>query len=637
MAALSFTRFGGEIPRSQPHLLPDTASQLCENVDLVDGSLTPMRGGLLLRGMLSNPVRGIFTLDGINFYTWSVETLSFRSPIIDDTQNRFYFLQPSVGNFNVGKTLQMAFNGPSPSSQVYRAGVPKAVTAPTLQLVELTEFPDYPSATVSIEAWWELQGTSYGRTAVSAIQVLRLREYSFTPPAKPADTPEGVKLAAVFKFRDQAGKDILSISLRAGEAGRSNALPGTVEAMLTAGAPALVSLTYGPMESRAYVYTYENNMGEEGGPSEPAIVSPTYMQSVRIGTTTESFAGFAPMAKTLIYRTYGASATYLETKVTTESGGTFLDTNVRADKVGKALESADWLPPPLNMAGVDVTPNGWFVGFSGNMVYMSEPYRPHAWPYSIPFQSAVRGVRAAQGNVVVTTADGLYVINGSFPSSAQPMKISLPQPGIAQRSMSMVDGGVAYASGDGLVIVEGTAASLAAGSRLFTRKKWRERYEAALTDASMMLNYHDGCLVMSSKTMGAGFTIRLDEEVGQFSRTTAGYDAMFLLPVTDTLYYSIGSNVYRFNAGAALQADWWSRDFIHPSPVTFGAGKIVCDGSVRLRLYANGIQVVDRTLTSGHFRLGNLLKELRWSVRLTTSAVVKEFVIARSMLDLKNA
>ena len=636
MPAISYKKFSGEIPREQPHLLPDTCAQLALNVDVVDGSMSPLRDGLLLRSMLSNPVKGIFTLDGLNFYTWSVETLAFRSPIIDDSQNRFYFLQPSAGVFNVGRTLQMAYNGPIPTSNVYRAGVPKAVVAPTLSLIELTEFPDYPAATVSGEAWWELQGKSYGRTAVSLFQQQRLRRYTFTPPAKPQDTPDGVKLSLYFKFSDNAGAEIASFTLRSGEASKSAAIPGTVEATLTDGSPALVTFTYGAMEARAYTYTYENQWGEEGGPANPAIISPTYLQSVRILPTIESFSGFIPMAKVNIYRTYGSNSTYLKSKVTDSTGGSYIDSKTKPDDVGIALESTDWLPSPTGLAGIDLTPNGWFVAFRGNMIHMSEPYRPHAWPYSIPTPTAVRGVRVAQGNVVVTTADGLYVINGAFPSNAQLMKLTLPQPGIAQRSMVNVDGGVAYASNDGIAIVEGSSSSMAAGAKLFTRKVWRERYDVALSDASMMFGYHDGCLVMSSKTIGSGFLIRLDEDIGEFTRTTFSYDAMFLLPVTDTLYYSIGSNIYRFNSGDALEADWIGKDFIFPNPVTFGAGRIICTGPMRVRLYANGQAVYDETLSTGYFRLPNILKQIRWAVRLTGSNTVSDFAIARSMLELRN-
>ena len=636
MPAISLKKFSGEIPRQQAHLLPDGCAQLCENVDLVDGSLTPMRTGLLLRGMLSNPVRGIFTLDGINFYTWSTETLAFRSPIIDDQYNRFYFLQPG-GNFNVGSTLQMAFNGPSPSSNVYRAGVPKADTAPALSLIEMTQFIDYPNASISATAWYSAAGTEYAKNSVSIISTQPLRSFAFTVPAKPEKLPEGVVLCCQFIYKDQDGAPFLTLTIRAGETARSNAIPGTVEADLSVnGNTATIKLSYGAQETRAYTYTFENDIGEEGGAATPSIISPSYVQAVRVVVSTVASTGFRPIQKVNIYRTYGSTATYFNAKLTRVDASTYDDYTNKPTDIGGALESMDWQPSPTALQGIDVTPNGWFVAFRDNMLYMSEPYRPHAWPYSIPFSASIRGVRVARSSVVVTTADGLYVLNGSFPSNAQPMKVEMPQSGIAQRSMVMVDGGVVYASNDGIVMVEGGSATMAAGGALFTRKTWRGRYESALLDASMRFGYHDGCLVMTSKTLGAGFLIRLDEDAGAFSRTTESYDAMFLLPVTDTLYYSVGSNVYRFNTGGALPMDWWSKDFIYPNPVTFGAGRIKCGGPVRMRLYAEGQLVHDVMISNGEFRIKNLLKQLKWSVRLTASTPITEFAIARSMLDLKN-
>lgn len=153
----------------------------------------------------------------------------------------------------------------------------------------------------------------------------------------------------------------------------------------------------------------------------------------------------------------------------------------------------------------------------------------------------------------------------------------------------------------------------------------------------MRLGYHDGAIVMTSKTQNQGFVIRLDEGVGLFSRATTGFDAMFLLPVNDALYYSIGNAVYQYNAGAAKTFDWWSKDFIFPEHATFGAGYIRCDGPVTLKLYAEGELVYERQLSTGHFRIRDLKKQLRWSIRLTGTNTVRELHLARSMGEFKQA
>lgn len=375
-------------------------------------------------------------------------------------------------------------------------------------------------------------------------------------------------------------------------------------------------------------------MEEEGAPAPPATISPTYVQDVKIVTKTESFSGFRPLKETNIYRTYGTSETYVKTEVI-DNDDHFIDNSVVPTSVGRALDSIDYYPSPTGLQGAVGLPNGWFAAFKGNTLYMSEPYRPHAWPYSMTFPNNIRGLCPAQQSLVVTATDGVYIVAGSYPRSAQQVKLACPQPGIAQRSMANIDGAVAYASNDNIILVSGNSATPEAGQKLFTRNKWRDRYSASLSSAGMRFGYHDGALVMTSKDQNLGFVIRLDEAVGSFTRTTVGFDSMFLLPVTDTLYYSIGSTVYRYNSGTAKQFDWWGKDFVFTKHETFGAGYIRCDGAVTVRLYADGEEVFGATLTTGHFRLPGITPKLRWSVRITGNVSVHEFHLARSMMELQ--
>lgn len=635
MAAIVYKTFKGEIPREEPHLLPDLYAQLAENCNFVRGALAPVKDGVVIRNMVTNPTKGIFTTDGINFYTWPVETLAFGSPTIDDAYNRMYYLTPSEGIFRVATTLQMGASG-GPPTQGYRVGLPRPTVAPALSLVDRASFPDYPTVHATCEAWWEAGGAAYGKATVSLGISTALRRYTFTTPAVPEDAPEGVVLAASFKFINSAdNKDIASFILRAGVSARTNSIPGSAEAALSVAATAAtIDITYGVREARAYTYTYENTWDEESSPAPPATISPTYVQDVRITTVATDFSGYRPFKQVNVYRTYGASETYIKTPVIT-SGADFIDNSVNPTAVGRALESVDYYPLVDGVQGATYMPNGWFAAFKDKTLYMSEPYRPHAWPYSMTFSSSIRGVCPGQSSLVVTTADGVYVVAGAFPKSAQQIKLATPQPGVAQRSMANIDGAVAYASNDNIILVSGSSATPEAGQKLFTREKWRERYEPSLLDASMRFNYHDGALVMSSATQGQGFVIRLDEAVGLFTRITGGFDSMFLLPVTDTLYYSIGNSVYRYGTGPAKMFDWWGKDFVFRQHETFGAGYIRCDGAVTLRLYAEGQLVCTLTLATGHFRLPSLTPQMRWSVRLTGNVAVHELLLARSMMELK--
>lgn len=637
MATIVYKQFSGEIPNAETHLLPLDRAQLAKNCEFTSGSLRPMRDGVLLQNMVNNPVRGIYTEDGINFYTWTQETYAFKSPVIDDTNARVYHLTPSVGKFNVSTKLQAAYNGPSPTSgNIWKAGVPRPTVAPTLNLTIRTTLADYPSASVKIQAWWEYGGKQYGLTTPSFSTSSPFKIFSFTPPAFNATTmPAGATLAAKITFIDGANEsaEILSMTPRVGTNARSSALPGGVEAALESSGK--ITLTWGVVETRAYVYTYRNTWLEESAPSPAALISPTYMNDVGIAVTDSSFAGYRPRQDFKVYRTYGSSPAYIGVTVT-GSGVIFKDESNAKSVVGGALESADWTPPPDGLQGLALMPNGWFAAFKDNTLYMSEPYRPHAWPYSITFGKSIRGIALAQQSLIVTTADGVHVVTGSFPASAQQIRLNSPQPGIAQRSMAAVDGAVAYASNDGIVFVQGASATIDISQKLFTRTKWRERYGAVLEDASLIFAYHDGCLVGVSPAAAEGFTIRLDEGVGAFSRMDGAYSAMFFLPVTDSLYYSVGNGIYLFKGGANRTFDWWGRDWVFGAHETFGAGYIRCDGATTLKIYADDALVHTVTLTSGHFRLPSLPRALRWSIRLSGQFRVSEFAIARSMVELKN-
>lgn len=636
MALIAYRSFKGEIPAIEPHLLPNGAAQLAENCQFSRGSLQSMKGGSVLGAMQSNPVRGIYSENGLSFYTWSSETLAFRSPIIDDAYNRVYFLTLSEGIFKVTTNLSMGANGPTPlAGNSFRTGVPRPTVAPTLELMDRTTLPDYPSATVTFDVWYENGGKIYDQVnAATATTVTPFKRYTITPPARGAETPPEATVVVRVKVTS-GSSELINALVRPSGTTRLSSLPGTQELALTDGATLTLNITWGPEETRAYIYVNENTWLEESAPSPPAKVSPTYLQDVRITVTPSNFAGYRPFNKHRIYRTYGTTPSYIGAEVTGTSP-VYIDASRAPSAVGTTLQSTEWDPAPDGLQGAAYLAGGIFAVFKGNALFVSEPYRPHAFPYIFTFPAAIRGICAAQQSLVVTTADGLYILAGSVPASMQPVKVSTPQPGVAQRSMVNIDGGVAYASQDGIVLVDGSSASMTASQKLFGRTKWREMYGAILNDASMRFSFHDGYLVVSSNTAGTGFTLRFDEDVGSLSRQKQRMDTTSLLPVQDALYYSDGATVYRFQGGSDLAFDWHGRDEIFPRPQAFGAG-FLRGSAVTLKLYMDGVLVFDRLVQPGYFRLPSELPRcLRLSARMQGTGVVHELCLGRSMAELQD-
>lgn len=643
MATIVLKAFSGELPNLPAYNLPNANAQQALFCDFAQKDLRPLKQGLLVKTM-TNSVKGIYSEDGIYFFTWPIETYALKSPVIGDTFGRVYFM--NANGFKAATVSTATISGGEPSSS-WLVGVPTPTTAPTLTLVDRTALRGYTSVAASAIAWYELSGKRYDQAAVALTATTVFKTYTFTPPTKTAyvaatdtvaasGTPSEARLVVSFTLTDTAAsRQILSVNVASGAtvAASSAALPGGIEFDLTSAGQ--LTLTWGVYESRAYTFTVTNTWDEESGPSPASIVDVTYMQDVRVNVTLPSFTGYRPANTVRIYRTFGTTASYVRVTPTTESSTQYLDLSYSAASVGAALISADWTPPVTGMFGLTALPNGSMAAFKDNILYFSEPYRPHSWQYSMSFPLNVRGICAAAQSLIVTTASGSYLVMGNTPANMSQQLLPIPQAGVSHRSMTLIEGAVAFASNDGIVSVQGSQASMEISQRFFSRDDWRGRYGSDL--ASIRFAYHDGFVVAASSASALGFIVRLDEAAGTFSQYNLQTDSAFYLPLLDTLYYSVGANVYRFRAGSYHTLDWWSKDFILPKYVNFAAAYISCQGSVVVTLYAEGAQWYQFTAAqSGYYRLPSGKKSLRWSVRFQTASVVQEFALGESMSELQD-
>lgn len=846
MAVIRFKKFGGEIPQLPAHLLPDEAAQKAVNCDFTHGNLAPLKQAAALKISGSggwtgtNPTKGMYTEDGTNFFTWASDTTAYKSPVIDDTYKRVYYLQDQklwVTSYGLATSA-----GGTPS-EAYVAGVPSPNVAPRLTTVNRSTLPDYPNAAVTIKVWYEAGGVRYNETTLSSyVSSTAFSSYTFLNPVRTADRIEtttesagtdgdgnpvlvqknttiagtpatAVLVAEVSIASDSGGSNVLlRATTRSGsQPVQSSALPGGVELAIAKvdETQSRVTLTWGIVETRAYVFTNVNTWNEESAPSAPALISCTYMQDVRVtmpyalsGTsmfsgapasadaeilnlyatyegrsswsqideegyyywvkvkaqygsanltkwfiaaasenkgsyglealpsnfsgdtsilalyanyegrstwnqvdqagyyywlrikelygieqTTKWFKeavsyntssqpdrwftestpivapsqlwayGARPLKQHNIYRTFGSNPTYLRIGVIPGGGSDYTDSKRSATEVGSALSTANYYQPPGGLSNLVLLPNGFFAASSGNTLWFSEPYHPHAWPYSMTFNKDIVGICLGAQALVVTTKEGVYSVAGAHPNAMSPTRLPAPQAGISNRMMVSMEGAVAYASNDGIVLVQGSNASLDFSRRYFNREDWRTNYSSVLFDGAGALRfaYHDGFLVAASAISGKGFIVRTDEANYTYTRYSDTIDAFFQLPLRDTLYFSKGSTIYEFRAGSSNYTyEWWSKDFIFPKPVAFGAGYMRTGGATEIRLYADGVEYYRTTISStGYFRIPSARKPgdgllpsvasgipgsaLRWSVYLTGTYTVDELYLASSMNELKNA
>jgi len=357
------------------------------------------------------------------------------------------------------------------------------------------------------------------------------------------------------------------------------------------------------------------------------------------------FGSYRAHETTNIYRTYGGSQYIRAGSVPSNAGvdTVFVDSaRTVQSATGTALPSLSWVPPLTNMSGLVLAPNGWFAAFKDNTLYMSEPYRPHTWQYSMTFAKAIKGICVGAQVIVVTTVEATYIVSGPHPASVTSVTVPIPVGGISQRGMCNVEGGVAFLSNDGIVMVEGSQASLAEGQRYFTREVWRTMFGPELPN--MTLAYHDGFVVATSYNAAIGFILQLDEAEGAMTRFDYQFNAMMRLPVLDTLYYAQADKVYRFREGTPLLLSWISKQVIMPEYTKFGIGfaRMSGSGEILVLLYADeqlvhqeSLNATDRTK---YFRLPPNPGHLKWQVEISSSgsAVLEDIAFAHTPEELKS-
>lgn len=639
---VGFNAFVGETPNTPPDLLAENAAQLAEFCDFAERKLTPLRKGLLL-GTMANSVKGIFTKDGLEFLTWPTETQAYESPTIEDVYERVYYCNQASG-LRVTTMSQASPTGGEPLIS-FKVGVPAPTVAPVLSVVERDDLRDYPASGVTGQFWYASGGVQYQLQGLAPTVISNLRRYSFAIPAATGGTPPGAVPMFALSFVNGA-ETLTTVTMSlGGGAVRSDTFPGGVEMSFTSsGGTGYIDLLWGIAETRAYNYVMQNTWLEESEPSPPAIISVTYLQDVRVVTTTPSFTDYRPRNATLIYRTFGSNANYVLVDTVMESATSYLDRSFNITDVGRAQASLNWAAPPSGLFGLTRLPASAFAAFSGNTLYMSEPSRPHAWPYSMVFPRNIRGIHMASQALVVTTAEGTYNVVGATPADMQSIPLDVPQAGISHRSMTSIEGAVAFASNDGVVLVTGSQGSLDISQKFFSRRNWRDAYGDVLSTLS--LAYHDGFVVATNPTQAKGFLVRMDEAAGTMTRFPETVDATFYLPVQDTLYYSKGDKVYRFNAdpAASYTLDWWSKEFVFPKYTSFGVMSIRPSGPTTIRIYreaddadegpANTLHDTINVTDAGTFRI-NPGRYRRWSFRVTGSAVVHELIFATTHEELR--
>jgi hypothetical protein len=652
MAASKVKLFSGLKPRLPESLLPEGAATIAQNCDFAYGELRNTKAGFALNTMLNNP-KSIYTDDGLAFYTWSVDVNAVRSPIANDQFNRMYYTGDN--GFKVANRLGQRATGGVPSSS-YLVGVPRPTVAPSLAVQPASDVSSV-NADIVFKFHYEYGGIKYQEQVISPAMINNT-QFGFTPPSASGLTPSQafpvVRMTANWKADSSQVFDIYTDNSTFQGTGGLYSLSVAKD---TSGSTYTLTLTTGIKESdkeaRAYVFTYVNSYGEEGPPSDPALVTTSPVINVNVTITKDSVSGYAPITQARVYRTPTGStiANYFYVGTVAIGGNpgqfTFTD-NVKAEMLNEELLSLNYYPPSQALTGLMALPNGILCAWKGNELHFSEAYKPWAWPpaYVKPLPNAITGGIPAGSGAVITTAAQPYMLSGVSPDSMTATRLNVDQAGVSKWSIAVLNGQVVYASNDGIVTINGAQGSLAQSQQFFTREVWRSLYSLGLS--SMRFAVWDGRLVVfSSDNLFTPFMVRFDEADGTMTELpNLLASCAFISQLSDQFYYGYGNQLYQFNGGIEQSAVWQSREVVIPKPLNFGIAQALVTGTWVLELWAYvknpatgvwGYQLKHtQNLTDGltNFRLPSGYESDRYRLKLTGKGRFRELTLAQTAREL---
>jgi len=352
-------------------------------------------------------------------------------------------------------------------------------------------------------------------------------------------------------------------------------------------------------ETRVYVYTYVNSLGQESAPSPASETIDVQGQKVKVSGINGDVAqitadGYCPILFIRIYRLAvgNEDAGYLLVNVKSNDGqGTAVSKNSYTDKIsdrdlGEALPSLGWRAPSEELKMITAVGNGSYAAFVDNEVRFSQPLYPYAWPDALShvLEYEIVGMVRSSVYLYIFTKGSVYYMSVDDVTSSVPVKMEGIYPCLSAQGIVSIPGGAVFPCQDGLYFVgAGYSKPFKISSPYFDEPQW-----AALWPAQARGAYSNGVLyyfLAQPKWMGsAGLLMKLgvDEGGNATIQNMTSTDAPVDIPYTDDndgfLYCKSGTSLLRWegdvNTGepeskSNMEAAWQSKSFLTGNKVNF--------------------------------------------------------------------
>jgi hypothetical protein len=407
--------------------------------------------------------------------------------------------------------------------------------------------------------------------------------------------------------------------------------------------------------TREYVFTYVSIYGEESAPSPAAEASGYtdsfwYVYGIPIAPTGTLQV---PITTVRIYRTVtgltGVTSFYKVADVA--PGATFFYDYLGDETLITEIESTTWAKPVSGLQGLVALPGGFFASWTGNTIYFSEPYHPHAWPaeYALTVEHPIVGLGVYGSTLVVCTSGFPYRVNGIRPDTMSLVKLGQPMPCLNRRSIVSTPQGVYFASEDGIAFV-GSAGMGIVTHEVIGRDVWQTQFNATATWAIALGQSYvfrqtvpntstDIVYAMAPESPGLGLTQITVPGSSLNVPLMDHWSGRALLIADGSLYEWINPR-----STSVLTYRWRSREFQLPKPGNLGAAEMSFarpnnNETVTLRIWADGTKVFDQSIsvTDKPIRLPSGFMATVWQFEVESSAQLYYLAVGKTVADLRNA
>lgn len=306
-----------------------------------------------------------------------------------------------------------------------------------------------------------------------------------------------------------------------------------------------------------------------------------------------------------------------------------------------SYQSDKYAAPPSDMQGLVAINDGMMAGFVGNVVYISEPGKPHAWPSenAKTLEHDIVAMASVYGSLFVATEKYPYVLTGSTPDNMSVTRIDAVLPCVSARSLVSMNYGAVFATNEGLAVYSPTS-----GAQLITQNVFEsDTWNAVLDPTTIVAGYYRDQYFASHSS--GGFTYAPDQQTGgqlvtlDDVFTASHYDAL-----NNIFYFTNGTDgtVYEWDdpTQARQTVQWRSKVIVSKDYVNFGAARIMADftagKAITFRLYADKGLVFSTQVTDNKpFRLPSGYRSDTYEVEVLSDIRVRSIHMAETVLGLK--